>query len=89
MTTAPWYVNKWRDQADNAMQEHSDNGTAINFGYWTTLLVNGEATFMTDAASRVLRGSQVHLLVAVVQLPGAVLKFVNLMRLLASLLIGG
>ena len=51
MTTAPWYVNKWRDQADAAMQEYSDNGTAINFGYWTTLLVNGEATFRTDSKS--------------------------------------
>ena len=51
MATAPWYVNKWRDQTDAAMQEHSDNGTAINFGYWTTLLVNGEATFRTNSKS--------------------------------------
>ena len=33
------------------MQEHSDKGTAINFGYWTTLLVHGEATFRTDSKS--------------------------------------
>ena len=34
--------------ADNAMQEYSDNSTEISFGYWTTLLCNGEATYKTN-----------------------------------------
>ena len=49
MATAPWYVNGWKEQADLAMQEYSDNGTASHFGYWMTLLCNGEATFKTDS----------------------------------------
>ena len=51
MSTTPWYLNKWRDQVDAALQEHSDNSTAISFVYWVTRLVNGEATFRTNSKS--------------------------------------
>ena len=45
MTNTPWHLNKWRDKVDAALQAHSDNGTALSFAHWTTILVNGKATF--------------------------------------------
>ena len=55
MTTAPWYLNKWRDAVDLALQDHSENGTALSFVHWTTKLVNGEATYKTDSKSNSAR----------------------------------
>ena len=55
MTSAPWYLNKWRDAVDIALQEHSDTGTALTFVEWTTKLVNGEDTYKTDSKSKSAR----------------------------------
>ena len=55
MAAAPWYLNKWRDAVDLALQEHSENGTALRFVQWTTKLVNGEATYKTDSKSKSAR----------------------------------
>ena len=49
MNTAPWYLNKWRDKVDTALQDHSDNGTPITLAHWTTELVNKEVTFNNDS----------------------------------------
>ena len=55
MTTALWYLNKWRDAVDLALQDHSEKGTSLSFVHWTTKLVNGEATFKTDCKSNSAR----------------------------------
>lgn len=55
MTSAPWYLNKWRDAVDIALQEHPDTGTALTFVEWMTKLVNGEDTFKTNSKAKSAR----------------------------------
>ena len=58
MATAPWYVNRWIEIADNGMQEFSESGAEIRFAYWTTLLCNGEDTYKTNNKSTSARISR-------------------------------